>query len=594
MFKSRQKVSHDAQYHKPSFRTWIRYTNEAKPVLMLAFVIMFGCVGYAMINGSSAASCSGANIPVSGLPETNATFHIYLNGADLGSQKTPDCLTSTGSYRLVFESSNNANYDFSFWRLYKDNTTVTSTQVTFSGSAYANSSIALGLKAKSSSKQPIVNIWPSNSRVTQNSALTINWVTSDAQSCTASGTWQGQSTPPAGKSANRTQDTATTGTKTYTLTCYNGQLSTTKSTTVTVVSAPSGNSPQEQPSSSPTSQPPVTSTPGTTTTSGSSSSSGSTGGSGSGSSSTKKPGTGPTATKPGASADSQAIPAAPVDTSDSTAPDAPTQFTAVADQATGFVSLSWLQATDNVGIGHYVLERSVDQTNWETVNDQLIDTVYSDNKVNFLTKYFYRVKAVDTNGNQSTYVTAEVTTTSFVANVTVTAGGTFSAADGWMTVKVPAGAVSKDALCAIRDDSVLPPVEKNYSLFAGPYALSCRAEDNTLIDSFSSPAVVTMQLEPSVGKQYNDRRFYTGTGGSWKQSKAQVKGDTVSFEVKDGLQIVGLGRKKSSIISLILKILVIILGIGACLGLVVGLLYLRYKRQQSALYDDYYKQQYGL
>src|SRR5205085_2697419 len=111
MFKRKQKVSYKATYHKPSFVSWIRYTRPAKTSLMATFLVMFGAVGYLMLQSSSALSCKGANITVNSSPDTGARYHIYLTTVgDAGSRNTPYCMESTANYRLVYESANNDSY----------------------------------------------------------------------------------------------------------------------------------------------------------------------------------------------------------------------------------------------------------------------------------------------------------------------------------------------------------------------------------------------------------------------------------------------------------------------------------------------------
>ncbi|MDP3740823.1 MAG: hypothetical protein Q8R08_00670, partial [bacterium] len=71
-----------------------------------------------------------------------------------------------------------------------------------------------------------------------NNALTLIWTTTNnPDSCTASGNWSGGKNP-AGGSEDRTSDTATTGTKTYTLTCTKGSYSNSDTVNVPVVNVP--------------------------------------------------------------------------------------------------------------------------------------------------------------------------------------------------------------------------------------------------------------------------------------------------------------------------------------------------------------------
>ncbi|HSX23774.1 MAG TPA: hypothetical protein VLE74_01610 [Candidatus Saccharimonadales bacterium] len=84
--------------------------------------------------------------------------------------------------------------------------------------------------------KPTASISASAGTVNQNGALTINWSSTNATSCSASGTWSG--TKATSGSENRSGDTATTGTKTYTINCGGEGGNATAQTSVTVNATP--------------------------------------------------------------------------------------------------------------------------------------------------------------------------------------------------------------------------------------------------------------------------------------------------------------------------------------------------------------------
>lgn len=299
----------------------------------------------------------------------------------------------------------------------------------------------------------------------------------------------------------------------------------------------------------------------------------------------------PTTTRPSPTTAPTQTPPPPADTSDQTPPDPPGQLYGVADEEEGIVQLGWLPANDNVKVSHYVLERSTDQTTWQVSSDKIEDTSYVDSEAAYETKYFYRLKAVDTNNNSSTYVSTELTTPKFKANVTVADGGTFGA-DDWLSIRVLGESVDEDVQCTVKDDAVSPPSEKGYALFAGPYKISCKSKEGLLLESFNRPATVTIRLDEAVQGQYNDRRFYTGNNGEWQLVETDDKSDRVTFEIKDHMQLAGLGKKKGS--SVILRILLVLLALGTAAIAVLSLLFWRYRQRQLARYEDYYRQQHGL
>jgi hypothetical protein len=93
--------------------------------------------------------------------------------------------------------------------------------------------------------------------------------------------------------------------------------------------------------------------------------------------------------------------------SDKTPPSSPTGFTI--DPSSDSIDLSWDASTDSSTAG-YVLERSTDQTEWQTLSDSLTGTSYTDTDLSPEQDYYYRLRAKDAAGNQSEAVFADTRT----------------------------------------------------------------------------------------------------------------------------------------------------------------------------------------
>lgn len=84
------------------------------------------------------------------------------------------------------------------------------------------------------------------------------------------------------------------------------------------------------------------------------------------------------------------------------------------------INLSWTEATDNVGVTGYTLQRSTDQAVWTTIYTGTARS-HSDNGRAAGTRYYYRVFASDAAGNASGYGTANAMTQSGGLNTVVPA-----------------------------------------------------------------------------------------------------------------------------------------------------------------------------
>jgi hypothetical protein len=84
---------------------------------------------------------------------------------------------------------------------------------------------------------------------------------------------------------------------------------------------------------------------------------------------------------------------------DRSPPSAPSNF--VANQKDKDAVLSWTAATDNVAVSGYNLENSTNQVDWTPIASGISDTTFTDKALGTNTTYYYRLRAIDTSGNES-------------------------------------------------------------------------------------------------------------------------------------------------------------------------------------------------
>ncbi len=394
-----------------------------------------------------------------------------------------------------------------------------------------------------------LNSQASNISLTQGAGLTLSWSASNGPTgCTASGSWSGARAVSG--SENRSGDTATVGTKTYTLQCANQVGSGSSITrTVTVNAAPPPASPTPSPA-------PSTSSP--------------------------KPS--PTT---GAASNNNPV---PVVTTDTTPPSAPGNFQAAYNE--NVVDLRWDAATDDRGVSGYQLERSLDQSQWQTIGETINGTAYTDQDVNFQTTYYYRLRAIDESGNASANAEAQVATGSFAPNAKSEEALVLTSDDGVAVVTVPAGALNEAASCDLRSSKYLSPNAKGYASISGPYELLCKLASGSRVTAYAQPVTVQVILSDSQKKQYTDYKFYTRES-DWAEIR-EVSADN-SFVLGNSNDFALMGKTKKT--PLWQKILITLFVIAAVAGAgLVGLTRLyrwRLKRQIEQKNRDNYNKERG-
>lgn len=392
----------------------------------------------------------------------------------------------------------------------------------------------------------------SNISVTQGASLAISWTASLwPTSCTASGNWSGSKSPPSGNTINITGDTATPGTKTYSLQCSNAYgPSSTVTRTVVVNPAPTPN-PTPPSGTSPTTSSP--SSPSSSTTR-----------------STNKP-----------------VPAVVVDT---LPPTPPGNFKAEFKESV--VELAWETSTDDFGVSGYELERSANQTDWQKIGNLITKEFYSDTDVGFQSTYYYRLKAIDESGNASQNVTTEITTGSFSANVKAEEGIVLTSEDEVVQVTIPKSALSEQASCDLRQSDILHPGIEKFVSVTGPYELLCKLESGERVHVYNEPVIVQITLNESQKKQYSDLKVFT-MKNDWEEvldvseDNSFVLGDSTDFAIMGKLKKTPLWQK----ILAILFVVAAIIGIG-----MVGLTQIyryRLKKQIEKHNQDAYNKERG-
>jgi hypothetical protein len=389
-----------------------------------------------------------------------------------------------------------------------------------------------------------------NISLVQNKGLSVSWsATNSPTSCRASGTWGGSK--PASGSENRTADTKTTGTKSYSLTCSNQVGSSTLTRTVGVSKAPTSGS-----SGGSSSTP---SRPSTGSSSGSSSS-------GSGSTTQQQ-------------ATEKPIP-----------PPDPTNFSALLTEESA-VELSW-QLPEYLGaLSGYELERSTDNETWERIGpESLTDQSYTDTSTEFQTTYYYRVRALEASGLTSGYASVETTTGEFASNL-APEGTTLASDDQSVSVFIPKDAIDGEASCNLyNNNDVLPPAEDKYTTLTGPYDIICKDKDGNAIESFKVPVEVTV----TENTAYKNIKYYSYKD-TWQEVQVERADNSAKFTLQDQTTFVGIGQEKTT--PLWVKILIALLIVGGTILAIVLILKLIVRIKQRNAYEtqseDYYRKEHG-
>lgn len=275
---------------------------------------------------------------------------------------------------------------------------------------------------------------------------------------------------------------------------------------------------------------------------------------------------------------------------DTTAPTVPTNLQAGLNN--DVIVLNWTSSTDNIGVDHYELDRSLDQTTWSSISSDITDVTYNDTTGGFNTHYYYRLRAVDAAGNASDYATADVSTGSFTSNTSQASNTTVKSDDGLVIATITAGAIDSDAQCSIISDTANQEKLKPPKLIAiiGPYTLVCKQADGNNVTSFKKRVSLAVHFTAQQTKQFGGFQFYQydDSSGTWKLFKIvyNKKAKDYEFAVDKPIQFAVMGSVKKGISAqFVVIVILIILGIAGA----VFFLLRRAKRQQ---YDAYIRKKY--
>lgn len=397
---------------------------------------------------------------------------------------------------------------------------------------------------------PVSHISAVATTIAYGGSTTVSWWSQYATGCSTNPNLGGGTS-----GANTTG--ALTSARTYSVTCTNW-LSASSSDSVTVnVNAKTHPSPTPSPTPGPTPSP--TPTPSPSPSGAGSHSGGSTGG-------------------------------GSVATPDTSPPSIPDNFVAALNDQV--VNLSWNASTDNVGVDHYELDRSLDQTVWTSLNSSVGGTTYTDTTAGYGTTYFYRVRALDAAGNASDYADAQITTGQFTANSQSDQDTIVNSDDNIVTVTIPAGAFTDAAQCSIVTDSDHAdklPLKKS-ALITGPYSLLCKKASGDNITSFNTAVNFSVALTADQMKRYKGFTYYSydSGGDNWSKFKTTYNKKTkvYTFSTNTAVQFAVLGSiKKGLSVQVIILIIMFIF-------LIAGVAYYLYQRAQKQSYQEYIRKKY--
>lgn len=269
----------------------------------------------------------------------------------------------------------------------------------------------------------------------------------------------------------------------------------------------------------------------------------------------------PTNTSTASRTVSRAPAAAPANTSDTDPPSVPADFKAT-EGAAGSIALSWAASTDNKGVAGYLIERSSDGQNWTTLSDSVTETSYQDSTAAFGAKYTYRLSAKDTSGNGSDYSLIDITTSGFTANALAGKESTVDGEDGFVSVKIPEGALPEDAACKFEINQQDSSIPKGQSLALGVYSFVCKKKDGSQIEQYNKPLEFTVKAEG-----VKNAKLYLQDGDQWQDSGEQFNGEVMGYSFSTdqpkGFAVVTPSSKKTSWVLLIFGGFLLLLAIFA-------------------------------
>lgn len=276
---------------------------------------------------------------------------------------------------------------------------------------------------------------------------------------------------------------------------------------------------------------------------------------------------------------------------DKLAPTKPKGFMATLDEANFAASLRWNASSDASGIKNYELSRSTDEKEWIILDSDIVKTSYRDTDTAFETHYFYRLRSQDNSGNYSDYVSTDIFTGEFDANVSPEEESELESEDTVARAIIPAGAVKEPVVCSLASDEDAPSegVDKRTPITAA-YALVCKTSSGKGLKSFESPARLMINLQGDSYTSYKKHELYVlDVGGDmWGATEFRLdnKARQVTAELDGPATFRVFGVKKNPWLGTVLTLIGIILVVGG--GIFLYLL----RRAQKEHYNEYLRRKY--
>ena len=558
----------------------------------------------------SEGNCDGSGCYINESGSSNEYFNVTYTTpppVPTTSISLNRALYTTGDAVTVSWTSNYANNCSSYGK-WGGTAVGTSGSITRYGDTGSPGTITYGISCSNSSgagssaasatvvSPPTASISLDKSSYLTGDSVTVSWNSSNSNSCSKSGTWGSGGIATSGSQV-RSSDTGSAGNISYSLTCQN--TSTGRSVTVNasanVSQKPtSGGGSGGSGGSSGGSPPPSgggSSSGGTSSSGGSSTSSSGGSKSSSGSSSSNKP---------SSSSSSSGSPAtnsnASTNSSSSQPPSAPQGI--VATNVGTNVSITWFQSQGGVGgINGYNIDRSTDKQNWQSLAKGINTLTYIDTTVKYATLYYYRVQAYDSTGQTGDYAQVQITSNSFVANLSPTSDLTLASNDNMLSIYLPVGSVNAQTQCTILNYATtdLSSSPSGYVLIAGPYQLICKQEDGQLISKLNKNATVTLTVGQKTLSHYSSVRVFVSSNGKWQAQAAGLDQKTGQFHYQtanlNNVALFGKLKKPNYWIYIILIPLILIA--GSVVGIRVFNQYMA-RKQILSKDEDYRRKEQGL
>lgn len=245
---------------------------------------------------------------------------------------------------------------------------------------------------------------------------------------------------------------------------------------------------------------------------------------------------------------------------DAVPPSAPTSLK-LTSPSSGLVALTWSAATDDTGVARYSVERSIDKVAWDMLNDNVIDTTYTDAEAGYAQKYYYRVIAYDAATNASSSVDGEIVTGQFQPNAKPDEEVVVTSDNSLVTVTMPPGAVEEEMDCRLtQQDDIEAVLPDGAEAKSPPYRLVCKKSDGSSLDTFRQPLRYMVSVDSGAMGDLTPALF-TFADEAWSKSDTaySADGDGFSLESDQAQTFIVAGIKQSNLIPMIITGLVLLL-----------------------------------